>query len=326
LEFFEHFEETVSQLEVADIVRLCYALGNEPERLSNYFKVLGTKEDEVARLASALIAFDLGRQGDHRFQEEFLHLAEELRQSKNDRELVSALIGDIPYLKVLWKLCREALADADPRFDAEQILRDTVDEEEPSVDLKVLTDSDFGDGQADFAEPLNEDEKWFKFQFLIEEFFGGTMRMRAIGPEGGFRIRNRFDVDRVEATLRELKKLEGDIPRAGAYRAWLLLFYGTHMRSWHIFGRMNRRKQRMLLEGLQSFTDNGPRAWQVAGVFKSLFCDGDVWPKIVELLEDYVSWIAQNPDKKVKKYDPITRLEAIYERRGEERRDEFRTE
>ena len=300
--------------------------GNEPDRLSNYFKVLQERDGELARLASALIAFDLGRQGDHRFQEEFLLLAEELRQSKNDRELVSALIGDVPYLNVLWNLCSEALASADPRFDTEQILRDTVVEELPSVDLKVLTDSDFGDGQADYAEPVNEDEMWPEFQFLIEEFFGGTTQMRAIGPEGGFRIRNRVDVERIESTIKELKKLEGNIPRAGAYRAWLLLFYGTHMRSWHIFGRMNRRKERMLREGLKAFVDNGPRAWQVAGVFQSLFCDGDVWAKIVELLEDYVCWLSQNRDKNLNQYEPITRLEAIYERREGNRRNEVRTE
>ena len=321
LDLLSHFKETVAHLEVADIVRLCYALGNEPQRLAHYFKVLGDKPGELARLASALIAFDLGRQGNHRFQEEFLLLAEELRSAKNDRELILELTGNAPYLNALWEQCQKALASADPRFATEQILRDTVLEENISADSKALTDSDFGDKQDDFAEPINEGKLWSEFQSLIEEFFGGSMRVRAIGPEGGFRIRNRVDVQRIESAIQGLKKLEAHIPRAGAYRAWLLLFYGTHMRSWHIFGRMNQRKQTMLREGLSAFIANGPRAWQVAGVFESLFCEGQAWSKIVELLEDYVVWFAQNTDKGPNEYDPIARLEVIYVNREGERRD-----
>ena len=321
MDFNSHFKETVSQLEVPDIVRLCYALGNEPQRLAHYFKVLGDKSGDVARLASALIAFDLGRQGNHRFQEEFLLLAEELRRAKNDRELVLELTGNAPFLKALWGECQKALANADPRFPGEQILRDTVDEGDVSPDVlpQTLTDSDFGDKQDDFAEPISEAKLWSEFQALIEDFFGGSMRVRAIGPEGGFRIRNRVDVQRIESAIQGLQKLEPDIPRAGAYRAWLLLFYGTHMRSWHIFGRMNQRKQKILREGIAAFIANGPRAWQVAGVFESLFCEGQAWPKIVELLEDYVIWFAENKDKGPNDYDPIARLEVIYVNREGER-------
>lgn len=309
----------VAGLDVDDILALCYAFQHRTERLALYLDVLRRRVGERAQFASTLVCFDLARHGNSSFQREFVYLSDTMRQLAGDGELAAALIAGDPYLSFVWELCQASLDELDPRFwhdaghsmewDARQL-----------ATLELLDEADFEDIAFQFE--VDEVELWERFDEAVEQFLGSVMGVPVYNPTAGFRLRDRVDVERVEAFLQELDSLREVVPLARGYRALALLFYGAHMRSRSLFAAANQRKQSLLREGLREFLRSGPMVWQVASVCGALHADPEVWPRIAELLGDFSAWLMQQQPahaaqhSPVDAYDPIARLSALMRAQG----------
>jgi hypothetical protein len=313
----EQLRQEVAALPVDEILALCYTFKHKLERLRLYLDVLRRRGGERAQFASCLICFDLARQGEVSFQQEFVYLADTMRQLSSNTDLVGTLVSNDPYLGFLWEMCSAQLQEMDPRFQEAPPVQQV--EEVATVDL--LSDDDF----EDFGIGIDDAEVWLRFDRAVETFLGGEVGVAAYDPEAGFRVKSSRDVERVEHFVLELESLRDLIPIARGFRALVLLFYGLHMRSKSIFGAVNQRKQALLRDGLREFLDSGPELWQVAGVLNTLHASDNVWDKISDLVLDYLQWVATSPEQArqgLAGYDPIARLLERQPSLGNRRREE----
>ncbi len=280
--------EEVATLAVDDILALCYTLQHRPARLRLYLDVLRTRGGERAQFAAALICFDLARQGDSVAQREFILLAASVRVLAAKQELIAALVGGDAYLSFLWELCAAQLSD----LEHEPASSFAPDLTQPVVSLDLLSDADLGD----FELVVDERELEDHLAEAVERFLGGELGMPVYDPQAGFRMSGRRDVDRIESFLQELDSLRDHVPRARGFRALTLLFYATHMRAKTLFGGVNERRRALLRAGLREFLVSGAEVAEIAGVLGPLHADADVWPRVVETLLSYLSWVNQRSD------------------------------
>lgn len=303
----------VMGLAVDDILALCYSFQNTPERLRLYIDVLRRRGGQRAQFASCLICFDLARQGDELFQGEFVFLADTMRDLAATEDLVDSLVGDDPYLSFIWELCEAQLEEMDPRLNGHALAEQTpaiaelsVVEEIASFDL--LSDEDFDE---DLDITIENADLWRQFDEAVERFLGGTVGVPVYDPEAGFRLHSGKDIERLESFIKTLDSLREFVPLARGFRALALLFYGTHLRSRSLFGALNQRKQGLLQAGLEEFFDSAEEVWKVAGVFSMLHAAPDAWLRIVDVVDDYVRWLAESEDNRIagaKTYRAVERL------------------
>jgi hypothetical protein len=315
----EQLRKEVAALAVDEILALCYAFQHSLARLRLYLDVLRKRGGERAQFASCLICFDLARQGEESAQREFALLADTMRTLGQNESMTSNLVGEDPYLSFLWELCQAQLEDMDPRFEGPDLAHG-AEVEVATVDL--LSDEDFGDELVDFGE-VDDQNLWMRFDQAVEDFLGGEVGVPVYDPDAGFRVKHSRDVDRVERFVQELESLRDLIPIARGFRALVLLFYGTHMRSKSLFGVVNKRKQALLRDGLAEFIAAGPQLWEIAGVMNPLHMSADVWNKISDLIVDYLQWIVVHPDEArggAEQYDAVGRLLARQPLMGNRRR------
>jgi hypothetical protein len=124
-------------------------------------------------------------------------------------------------------------------------------------------------------------------------------------------LRSSSDVDRIEKFLLELDSVRDFVPPARGFRALVLLFYGTHIRSKGIFGAVNQKKQQLLRAGVAEFFQSGQDVWEIAGVIGPMHSDAEVWEKIADVVHDYAGFCAaapQNFHQGVDAYDAVGRL------------------
>ncbi len=302
----EQLRREVSVLPVEDILALCYTFQHRRERLRLYLDVLRRSGGERAQFASCLICFDLARQGDDIFQQEFVFLADSMRALAQKKDLVQNLVGGDPYLSFLWDLCQAQLSDLDPRFAPAELTPEEVE----VANVELLSDEDFAD-LLDFEIPLEDSTLRIHLDQAVEEFLGGEMGMPIYDPDAGFRLGTSEDVERIERFLQQLDSLRNVVPLSRGFRALALLFYATHMRSKSLFGAPNPRKQALLRAGIAEFVVSGPQVWEVIGILNPLHAEDDVWTKIAEILLDYMRWLALYPDRAqegVAAYDAVGRL------------------
>lgn len=299
----QRLRQELDLLEVSDVLALCYCFGHSVERLRLYLDILRSKGGDRAQFASSLICFELARLGDESAQREFLYLAGTIYALSHDDALVQSLLADDAYLTEVWGALKNELAGMDTRFDATHLTRRASDPEETVViALPLLSDADV-DG--DFAEVLTDDDVALQRQLdrALDAFFGADDDLPVYDPDGGFRLNTRADANRVDQLLQELDSLRGPMPLARGYRALTLLFYGTHVRSKSLFGKVNEHKQELLRDGLREFLESGDQMWRAAGAVGSIHADADVWHKVSEVLLDYLRWTSRvgspetaNPD------------------------------
>ena len=312
----------VGGLPVDEILALCYSLHRSPERLRMYADVLRSRGGQRAQFASCLICFDLARQGDESFQREFAYLAGTLEDLAQNNNLVETMVGDDPYLTFIWELMAAQLQEMDERFGADHAsndpLADAAQDLEDVGAIELLDDTDFDD----FDIPVDHAQLQHQFFEAVERFLGTRPGIAAYDPRSGFRMRTRRDVERVEEFLLELDSLRELVPLARGYRALVLLFYGTHLRSKGLFGAINERKQIVIREGLREFMMSGQEVWHAMGVLGPLHAGPSVWAKIGEILVDYTRWMArQRGPADPERYDAVERqIERDRQRRRFKRR------
>ena len=301
----EQLRQEVTGLPVEEILALCYALQNKPERLRLYLDVLRRKGGSRAQFACCLLCFDLARQGDQASQQEFIFLADTMRSLAESTNIVQQLIGEDPYLNLIWEMCEVQLEELDPRLEVHH----QVDVDSAPEDLAVvdLFDDDEFEG---IAFDVDNSELRDQFYRATDTFLGAVPGMPLYDPESGFRMRHRKDTERIETFLTQLDSLREHVPLSRGFRTLLLLFYGTRLRSKNLFGSTNDRKQKLLRQGLHSFDQSGPETWEVAGVLDTLHATPNAWPKMADIILDYLRWLHRQPenDPDLTHYDAVGRL------------------
>ena len=315
------FHESTSRLEPGEVLAQCYSEdAQDRETLQRYYENLSRRPDEVSEVASALICFDLAaNHDDNEAQIHFPYLLETLRANSNYNLFREDLVGLEPGLVELWQAFERAIVEVDPRFEPGR--------DEVSID--DLSDVEIVDEEPDLAipgEPQTEKVEASELEFrryglALQDFFGDNFMYPLPSPSGGFRLDTRRDVQRVETFIAEMAALAAVVPGARIYRAWALLFYGTHMRSRGLFGLINTRKQEILREGLSEFSRLAPGIWEVAEMFTTAYSDRSAWEKMMELITDYTVWLAHHPKNvRVQAYDPVERLNTLYRQRTQRER------
>lgn len=282
----KNLREEVASLAVDDILALCYTLQHRPARLRLYLDVLRTRGGERAQFASALICYDLARQGDLLAQREFVLLAASVRALGNREDLIKALVGGDAYLSFLWELCAAQLEDLDSEPTSLQLGQAVTG---PMAELDLLSDDDI----TDFELTVDNQELELHLAESVERFLGSELGMPVYDPEAGYRMSGRRDVDRIEKFLQDLDSLREHVQNARGFRALTLIFYATQMRAKTLFGGVNERRRALLRAGLREFLASGLEVAQIAGVLSPLHADEQVWPRIVDVLVKYVRWTAR---------------------------------
>lgn len=311
------FHQETSRLSPGEALGRCYSKSvQDSETLQKYYENLSRRADEASVVASALICFDLAANHDEpQAKSHYPYILEELRSAGRFTSFREQLIGLEPALVTLWQSFEISILKVDSRFKPgrdEISIDDLSDieiiEEEPELSAEPRVE----------VEPPSEID-FRRYGLALQDFFGDNFMYPLPSPSGGFRLDTRRDVQRVEAFISEMTALVGAVPGARIYRAWALIFYGTHMRSRGLFGLINTRKQEILREGLKEFGRLAPGIWEVAEMFTTAYSDMAAWEKMMELIADYTIWLAQNPQSGADglgTYDPVERLNELYRHRS----------
>jgi hypothetical protein len=311
--------DAIAALADDEILALCYALKGSVPRLRLYADVLRQRGGSRAQFASCLICFDLARQGEESSQREFEMLAASMRTLCEKGDLVETLVGSDPYLTFIWELCQGALQQTDPLLAeggmALGLSPPAPLPQEGLTELNLLDDTDF----VDFRLASDDATLLRRFDDAVDVFIGAVAGIPMYERDKGFRLHNSRDVQRYETFLQALTSLREAVPAARAYRALVLLHYGSSLRSRTLFGGINQKKQAMLRDGVLEFMQAGAAMWQIVGVMGPLHSDPGLWEKLSTLLLDFAQWAKQSPEAALagldadapgtlNAYEPIGRL------------------
>ena len=306
MDFEAHFAQKLQAVEPRDALRLCFSPPSPSiERLRRFRAHFEASSGPPEQLGLLLILFDLARRGDKPGQKAFINLADILANQGAFVEKGTDLTEGHAELESIWRDCQKLLESIDTRFGPQH-------EEAPVQTI---------DGSERVAEEAAPSEDNLRlYAYALQDFFEDDFMRPTPVPTGGFRVESKHDVQRFERFITEMSELADKLPEARIFRAWALLFYGTHLRSYGLFGRVNERKRVILREGLREFTLLAPGVWQVAPMFETAYCEPEAWAKVTELIADYAAWLADGPyaaDTGTEVYEPIERLEELYRKRAD---------
>lgn len=191
---------------------------------------------------------------------------------------------------------------------------------DPTAEIALVWDESWvveGDNEANTGEQdigtRGADDPLLAKQFhaAVQQFLGAIPGSIQYTGTAGFRLRHRRDVRRLEAFIATLEPMKAGVARAAGYACLALLFYGTHVRSTNLFGRINARKQTLLRDGLRAFCTSGPQLWTVLGVLSEPHAEEGAYAKIIDVLHDFVCWQISVPPavrSDLNAYDPVGRL------------------
>ena len=318
-------------LTTRQILNQCFESTPDADALKRTFDVLLTRHDDIARLCACLICFDLASMG----QEEYQHIFESnystdlIKHWAQQEPLVAECTSLSPHLRHLWHAILEASKHFDPRLglSPSEMLQDENNASptlEPSMYLRArqsIANLIVPESNDTFQEDADLN-KSFSDALLI--FYGFDNNHPLGNPRAGFYLNTREDLHRVTTFLKHLEPLTEKLPRARAYRILVLLFYGTHLRSKNFFGVISQDKQAILREGLRAFVAHGPDFWKVVQTLNVIRNFSGVWPKIVDLLVDFIKWRAHackdaSKNVDVDQYDAVGRILVRQKKLGERR-------
>lgn len=287
-------------LDVEDILALCFAFSKDPRRLKVYLDVLRGKSGVKAQAAACLICFDLARQGDPRFEAEFMALIPvmaDLAQSPQGggTSLADALIGKNDYLQALWGDLKARLEHLDPRSDPEVV--EVTDGD--ALEVSLFDAADLAELGLEELDALSTDnaalrEQWMEAldRFCLWDPDGATARADA---PPGFYADHKADLQRLEQFQLDASSLHKDVPAAHEMLPVISLFLACHTRARNIFGKRNKQRDAHLQEGLELFSllDRPPEeatAWLMEPTAAPF-----AWEKVAEMLLDYVAFLGRLP-------------------------------
>lgn len=309
----EEFLRLATRCNVIELMRICYAADAPvtPERLGRYLEALRANGSNRAVFASVIICYDLARRGDAQKQQEFECLAYLLYSSPERTLYLDELLSDVPEIAMIWRDCEHYLESIDSRFGPEP---------EP-VNIDAIAEPVIAPPTRRAEDPP---EVQAKFREIMTYFFQDNPNYPTPMPQAGFRLNGPSDVQRFELCLGDLEPLARVSERAHAFKTWMELFFGLHMRSRGLFGTINQKKVRTLQSGLRGYLESGPEFFELSQYFSTDYIQPDAWEKMGEFLYDFSGWLSRHPLNTgieiVSSYPVIDRLDAIYQKRGDERR------
>jgi hypothetical protein len=306
--------EQARQLDVEDLVDLCYARASEPLRTSVYLEALRGRPGEQAQVAACLLCFDLARRGDERREAEVQFLLPTLEHlfasssptssssssssspasspTNEPPRAVRALIEKSDVVAGLWAALVDHAARRDPRLKEALPEIDTG----PVVELDLFDASEIAeleDGFFDFDIDLAVDDE------ALAAFDEGLVKIVPPQPEVLFSSDSGSDLERLEKLRDHCWSFASRVPVAAELHAMTLLFLATHTRAVGLFGRRNKRRDRALIDGLTAFLSLPAPPSQAAAWFAPSDLPGaeeHAWSKIAELLLDVTSMVGADAE------------------------------
>ena len=296
--------EQARQLDVEDLVDLCYARASEPLRTSVYLEALRGRPGEQAQVAACLLCFDLARRGDERREAEVQFLLPTLEHlfstsgssspspAVEPPRAVRALIEKSAVVGDLWTALVDHAARRDPRMKEALPEIDTG----PVVELDLFDANEIAeleDGFYDFEIDLAVDEE------ALAAFDAGLVKL--VPPQPGllFSSDSGSDLERLEKLRDHCWSFAARVPVAAELHAMTLLFLSTHTRAVGLFGRRNKRRDRALIDGLTAFLSLPAPPSEAAAWFAPSDLPGaeeHAWSKIAELLLDVAAMVGADAD------------------------------
>jgi hypothetical protein len=297
--------EQARQLDVEDLVDLCYARASEPLRTSIYLEALRGRPGEQAQVAACLLCFDLARRGDERREAEVQFLLPTLEHlfagssstaaaaPTEPPRPVRALIEKSAVVGELWSALVEHAARRDPR------MKEALPEIDagPVVELDLFDASEIAEletGFYDFDIDLAVDDE------ALAAFDEGLVKIVPPQPAVLFSSDSGSDIERLETLRDHCWSFAARVPVAAELHAMTLLFLATHTRAVGLFGRRNKRRDRALIDGLTAFLSLPAPPSQAAAWFAASDLPGaeeHAWSKIAELLLDVAGMVGADADK-----------------------------
>jgi hypothetical protein len=280
--------EQARQLDVEDLVDLCYARGAEPQRTSVYLEALRGRPGELAHVAACLLCFDLARRGDERREAEIQFLLPTLEplfsssQAGSVPGAVQTLAQKSAVVAELWQALIEHAARRDPRMN------DTL----PVIEARPVVELDLFDADeiAALEDGLDEIEVDFEYdEAALAAFDEGLNRLIPAPPAALFSLESGGDVDRLERLRDHCASYAARVPQAAGLHAVTQLFLATHLRAAGLFGRRNKHRDRALVDGITAFLSLPAPPMSAAAWFAPSDVPGAdeyAWTRIAELLLD----------------------------------------
>jgi hypothetical protein len=296
------------RLDVEEILDLCYAFSKDPIRLTVYLDVLRGKGGTKAQAAACLVCFDLARQGETRFEPEFLALIPVIESFSQmylgEQSALERLIGEDEYLTSLWADLQARLGGRDDRVDEIDAADLEVDAE--IVELDLLDDDDILEiedvlGVIDTGSDEME-QRWVGALDGFYDLETGLQAMFNVGGHnvssaGGFSASSKADIARIEALRGEAESLAAHVPEARELLPIVDLFLAAHTRAKNLFGRRNKRRDTQLREGLAAFASLDAPPASAAPWLEPPTGPTHAWEKVAELLLDYAAFLVERIDE-----------------------------
>jgi hypothetical protein len=290
--------EQARQLDVEDLVDLCYARASEPLRTSIYLEALRGRPGEQAQVAACLLCFDLARRGDERREAEvqfLLPTLEHLFATSTTMEpprAVCALLDKSAAIGELWTALVDHAARRDPRMSEALPELDVG----PVIELDLFDASEIADLEGGFLD--------IDFELAVDEealaaFDEGFVKLVPPRPGLLFSSDSGSDLERLEKLRDHCQSFAARVPVAAELHAMTLLFLATHTRAVGLFGRRNKRRDRALGDGLTAFLSLPSPPAEAAAWFAQSDLPGaeeHAWSKIAELLLDVAAMVGADGD------------------------------
>ncbi len=302
------------QLEVEDILELCYAFHHDKWRLYAYLEALRQKGGLKSQAAACLICFDLGKKGDSRFQDEFITLVPVMRdycdmpRGTDGRRPIERLIGDDDYLGALFHDLEHRLAALDPRLSEGSFEEPTLEDVAPA-ELDLFDDEDQWDSELyELLEQTDErlESEWSR---ALDRFLGVGMA-DVNDNDFGFLAHSRAGLGRVERLRDDATSLRTSVRGAEAMLPLTELFLATNLRATNLFGRRNRARDRILKDGLEHFSALTLPPADMVSWLTAPTASEHAWEKVAELMLDYVSFLFTVSKKQLKGTDATALADA----------------
>ena len=281
------------ELEIEELLDLCFAFQKDPRRLTVYIDVFRRKGGMRANAAACLVCFDLARAGFGRFESEFIALLPVVeRFLSEDRQSFVQLLGNDDYLNKLFLDLERRLSARDRRD-----IPDEVTFEQEVVDLDLFGEDDILDiGLDDLIEEASDNEQMNKrWRDQLDAFFVIELALAALQGQGtsqlatGFSANKGSDLERVENLRNEALSYHDFVKHAGDMLPIIEMFRASHMRSTNLFGRPNQARLVSVQDGLSAFATLKSPPEDVVSWLSAPTAVPYAWDKVAELLLDFIA-------------------------------------
>lgn len=148
----------------------------------------------------------------------------------------------------------------------------------------------------------------------VDAFLGALPNRPDYYEDGGFRLEGSDDIARIQTLLKTIQHhIEQDVVAQGLYTLGLL-YWGIRMpnRTW--FGRINRRKQKVLRRGLCAYLKAPEALIAIVAIVNPIHSPPELWRYLSSLLTDFVLWLAKQDHNhgegiQIQRYDPLPPLD-----------------